>query len=272
MRVVVLYLITYIQEFIFMKLKSVNPYYHISYWALVMLTLTLVFGMSWGNNVAAFYFISMLTPIVLGTSYFFNYVLVPRFYLQKKRFKFGLYCFYTIIVSLYLELMALLVAFVCFGNFSFESLGPNASDTVLMAVILYLLVFVGSLLLMVQQVKESQQEIKRLLEEQEKMKVAHLEIVSNRKKTIIPYEEIVYIESLVDYINVNTCNGAVVSKEKISKLAERLPDVFLRIHRSFIINKNKVQSFTYNEVILDGHTLTIGRSYRTKVKEELVSK
>lgn len=104
------------------------------------------------------------------------------------------------------------------------------------------------------------------------MKVAHLEIVSNRKKAIIPYEEIVYIESLVDYINVNTCNGAVVSKEKISKLAERLPDVFLRIHRSFIINKNKVQSFTYNEVTLDGQALTIGRSYRAKVKEELVSK
>lgn len=252
-----------------MKRTSVNPYYHILYWAFVLFILTLVFGMSWGNNSAALYFVSMLLPIVLGTSYFFNYVLVPRFLLQKKRFKFGLYSFYTVVVSLYLEMIVLVFSFVYLGNFSFENLGPNVSDTVLLAVILYLLVFVGSLLLMARQIKEDQDEIRRLLEESKKMKVAQLEIISNRKNTKIPYADILYVESLVDYIQVNTVNGTIVSKEKISKLAERLPENFLRIHRSFIINNDRVSTHTYNEVQIGEQCLTIGRSYRKEVKESL---
>lgn len=252
-----------------MKLKSVNPYYHILYWVFVIVTLTLVFGLSWGNNVTAFYFVSMLMPIVLGTSYFFNYYLVPRYFLKKKIFHFGLYSFYTVVLSLYLEMIVLVFSFVYFGNFSFEELGPNVSDTVLLAVILYLLVFVGSLLLMARQIKENQEKISLLLLEKEKMIVASLEIVSNRKKVKIPYEDILYVESLVDYIQVNTATSTIVSKEKISALSERLPDLFLRIHRSFIINTEKVQIFSYNEVTIGGQSLNIGRSYKKVVRERL---
>lgn len=254
-----------------MKLNRVNLYYHISYWIFVVLTLTLAFGLSWGNKIAAFYFICMQIPVVLGTSYFFNYFLVPKFYLNKKHLKFGVYCFYTIVVSLYLEIIVLFISFIYLGNFSVKDLGPNVSDTVLLAVILYLLVFVGSMLLMARQIKENREEIERLLEEKIKMEVAQFEITSNRKKIKIPYDEIIYVESLVDYINVNTHNGTIVSKEKISKLSERLPDLFLRIHRSFIVNKNLIRGFSYNEVVVGEQTLTIGRSYRKKVRECLKS-
>jgi hypothetical protein len=252
-----------------MNLKSSNLYYHISYWAFVMLTLTLVFGLSWDSNMAAFYFISMLLPIVLGTSYFFNYILVPNYYLKNKFIKFGLYSIYTVIVSLYIEMIVLMFSYIYLGNFSFKNLGPNISDTILMAVILYLLVFVGSLLLMVRQIKENKEEIRRLLLEKEKMKIAQLEIISNRKNTKIPYNEILYIESLVDYIQIHTLTGSIASKEKISALADRLPDLFLRIHRSFIINKEKVKTFSYNEVWVGDQQLNIGRSYKKEVKEKL---
>lgn len=252
-----------------MNLKSSNLYYHIAYWIFVLLTLSLVFGLSWGSNIAAFYFISMLLPIVLGTSYFFNYFLVPNFYLKKKFIKFGLYSFYTVIVSLYLEIIVLMFSYIYLGHFSFENLGPNTSDTILLAVILYLLVFVGSLLLMARQIKENQEKIQKLLLEKEKMKTTHLEIISNRKNTKIPYHDILYIESLVDYIQINTLSDTIVSKEKISNLAARLPESFLRIHRSFIINKDKVKSFSYKEVLIGEQTLNIGRSYQKMVKEEL---
>lgn len=252
-----------------MNLKSSNLYYHISYWIFVLLILSLVFGLSWGSNMAAFYFISMLLPIVLGTSYFFNYILVPRFYFKKKFLKFGLYSFYTVILSLYLEMIVLMFSFIYLGHFSFDNLGPNTSDTILLAVILYLLVFVGSLILMARQIKENQDKIQSLLLEKEKMKTAHLEIISNRKNTIIPYHDILYIESLVDYIQINTLSGPFISKEKISNLAARLPETFLRIHRSFIINKDKVKSYSYNEVEVGEQSLNIGRSYQKLVKEKL---
>jgi two-component system, LytTR family, response regulator LytT len=254
-----------------MKRQSSNPYIHILYWIIVILVLTLVFGRSWGNNSAAFFFIGMLLPIVLGASYFFNYVLVPKYLLKKRYVRFALYSLYTIIVSLYLVMIVLMFSFIYLGNFNFSNLGPNASDTILLAVILWLLVFVGGILLMVRQVQENRLVIQQLLAEKNKMEMPFLEIISNRKTAKIPYSEIVYIESLSDYIRIHTRKDQIVSKEKISNLASRLPDIFIRIHRSYIINKDRIKNISYDEILVDDVGLTVGRSYRKAVKEALKS-
>lgn len=187
-----------------MNKKFKNTYYHISYWIFVILVLTLVFGFSWGNNSAAFFFVCMLLPIVLGTSYFFNYVLVPKFYLRKKYAKFAFYTFCMGVISVYFEMIVLVLSFVYMVNLNFLKLNPNATDIVLLAVILYLLVFIGSFLLMMNQINENKQVIQQLLDEKEKMKKSFLEIMSNRKITKIPYDDIIYVESLSDYIKVVT--------------------------------------------------------------------
>ena len=255
-----------------MKLQSTNLLYHIAYWILVILVLTLVFGLSWGNNMAAFYFISMLLPIVLGTSYFFNYFLVQKFFLNKRYLQFALYTLYTLIVSLYLGTLVLMFSFIYLGNFDFQKMNPHATDIILLAVILYLLVFIGSFLLMILQIREKQELISQLIDENRKMKTGFLEIISNRKTLKIPYNDIVFIESLSDYVRVNTTEGHYTSKEKISSISSRLPDLFLRIHRSFVINKEKVRSVTYNEVEVGAVSLNIGRSYKKEVLTELREK
>jgi hypothetical protein len=252
-----------------MNNKSKNPYYHIAYWILVILVLSLTFGFSWGNNTAAFFFVCMLLPIVLGTSYFFNYVLVPKFYLTKKYAKFAFYSFCTAIVSLYLEMMVLVISYVYLVNLNFQNLSPKATQIGLLAVILYLLVFIGSFILMMHQIIENRQVIQELLDEKEKMKKSFLEIMSNRKIAKIPYDDIVYIESLSDYIKVITVKEQIVSKEKISNMANRLPEMFLRIHRSFIINTDRIKNVSSDEVMVDDVILTIGRSYKKAVKESL---
>ena len=251
-----------------MKNKS-HIFSYIIYSGIVVLVLTLVFGRSWGNTTAAFFFVSMLLPIVLGTSYLFNYFLVPKFLLKKKYVKFTLYSLYTAIISLYLEMIVLLFSFVYINNFNFNNLAPNASDSILLAVILYLLVFVGMFFLMVHQIKESRLVIQQLLIEKNKLNDPFLEIISNRKLVRIPYSDIVYIESLSDYIRVNTTTEQIISKEKISNMVSLLPDVFLRIHRSFIINKEKIKSISFDEVMVEDVRLNIGRSYRKAVKNSL---
>jgi len=252
-----------------MKIKSSNPYFHIAYWIIVIIVLVLTFGMSWDNNMAAFYFVSMLLPIVLGTSYFFNYYLVSNLLLKKRYLKFALYTIYTLIVSLYLESIVLLFSFMYLGEFNFKNLDTNASDTFLLAVVLYLLVFIGSFLLMIYQIRENQKVIHQLVLENEKMKKSHLEIISNRKLVKVPYKDIIYIESLSDYIIVNTDNEQFKSKERISKIINRLPNIFIRIHRSFIINIERVKEVSYDEVLVDDVRLNIGRSYRKEVKDSL---
>lgn len=251
--------------------KIKKPYLHISYWIFVLLVLSLLFGFSWGNKTAAFFFVSMLLPIVIGTSYFFNYVLVPKFYFTKRYVEFAFYTFCIAVISVYLESLVLVFSYVYLVDLNYQNLSPNASQFILLAVILYLLVFIGSFLLMMNQIIENRMEIQRLLDEKEKMQKSFLEIISNRKTVKIPYNEIVYIESLSNYIKLITSGGEIVSKEKISRLAERLPDMFIRIHRSFIVNTEKIKERSLDQVLVDHIRLNIGRSYRKDVKEFLNS-
>lgn len=168
-------------------------------------------------------------------------------------------------------MLVLVFSFVYLVNLNYENLSPNAAQIYLLAVTLYLLVFVGSFILMMRQIIENRQLIQQLLGEKEKMKKSFLEIMSNRKVVKIPYDNIVYIESLSDYIKVTTIDDEIISKEKISRLYERLPGMFLRIHRSFVINTDRIKERSYDEVLVNSTRLNIGRSYRKAVKELLDS-
>ena len=118
--------------------------------------------------------------------------------------------------------------------------------------------------------KENRQYIQQLLEEKKQNEIEYIELMSNRKLAKIPLEKVVFIESLADYIQVNIENEEpVTSKEKISKIAERLPANFIRIHRSFIVNTNFIQKHSYTEIEIASTVLNIGRTYQKTVKERL---
>jgi len=249
--------------------KSKNIHLHIAYWIFTLLVLVRAFGFSWESKINAFYFVSMIFLIVIGSSYFFNYVLVPKFYLTKRYGRFAFYTFCTAVISVYLELLVLIFTYVYLVDLNYQALGSDSAQPMLLAVVLYLLVFVGGFLLMINQINENRQVIQQLLNEKEKAKKSFLEIMSNRRITKIPYNDIVYVESLSDYIKVITVDKEIISKEKISRLSERLPDIFLRIHRSFIINTERIVERSLDKVLVDDIRLNIGRSYRKEVKELL---
>lgn len=252
------------------KSKLGNPFFHVAFWIFVTFLLTVIFGHSWGNGLQAYYFISLLLPVLMGTSYFFNYFLVPRYLLKRKYFWFVLYFFYTLVISLYLEMIILTFSLIYLANFELEQMAANSRDTLLLAVVMYMVVFFGSFLLMVQQLYNSHRELEELKTEKKKMEKPFLELTSNRKLVRISYENIIYIESLADYIKVHsTQNGEVMSKEKISAIEEKLPDDFIRIHRSFIVNREKITSFNNNEVELNKIILSIGRSYKKQALQKL---
>lgn len=249
-----------------------KPVFHIIFWVLVVIVLTLIFGRSWGNNLHAFYFTMFLLPVIMGTFYLFNYYLVPAFLLKRKHIKFILFTFYMFVVSLWLEIIVLTWSFVYLAEFDFMAIGPNASDTLILAVLMYLIVFLGAFFLMMQQLNENKKTLQQLQEEKEKQALGVLEIMSNRKMVRINYKDILFVESLNDAITLHLKDGETIgSKEKISTLDGRLPEQFLRIHRSFIINIQHIKQFNSNEVDLAGHTLNIGRSYKDKAMAVLRS-
>lgn len=94
---------------------------------------------------------------------------------------------------------------------------------------------------------------------------------SERKMVKVVFNEILYIESLSDYIKIYTKkNKVLVTRETISNLEVKLPShQFLRIHRSYIINLNKTDSYTNELVEIDKNAIPISRTYKENVLKKL---
>ncbi len=101
-------------------------------------------------------------------------------------------------------------------------------------------------------------------------KDAFLQLRADRKMVQIPLDDILYIESLRDYIKVITRTRTVISKQSISLLDDTLPkDAFIRIHRSYIVALDKIESYTSEVVDIGKRELPISRMYRLEVEKVL---
>jgi len=91
--------------------------------------------------------------------------------------------------------------------------------------------------------------------------------VKENKKTIkISLEEILYIESMKDYVTFHTAQKKIITKSTMSELEEKLPvEKFIRIHRSYIVAIKKIDAFTATSIEIGKKELTIGRNYKNGV-------
>ncbi len=168
----------------------------------------------------------------MGTSYIFNYYLVPCFLLKKKYFWFGLYFFYTLVISLYLQMLVVLFSYIYLANFNLDEMGPNSTDDIIsLAFVMYLVVFIGSFLVLVEQLLTRNRETESLAIDNGKKEIQFLELVSNRNNVRVAFHDILYIESLADYIKVHPENAHEISQQrKTQRFGEnRFPGIFLRI-------------------------------------------
>ena len=93
-------------------------------------------------------------------------------------------------------------------------------------------------------------------------------VKSEKKNLKILLNEILFIESLKDYIKIHLQNKTtVITQVQISAIEQRLPDSFIRIHRSFIVAKDKVTAYTQHDLEIGKHQIPIGRSYKIVVSK-----
>ncbi|MBS1500889.1 MAG: response regulator transcription factor [Bacteroidetes bacterium] len=89
---------------------------------------------------------------------------------------------------------------------------------------------------------------------------------SGYKNIKVITDDILYMESLKDYVKVYTLNGTITTKYKISDMENKLSNKnFLRIHRSFIVNLTHISAFTASDVEIGKTELPIGESYKEHV-------
>lgn len=87
------------------------------------------------------------------------------------------------------------------------------------------------------------------------------------------YDEVLYFEALKDYVQIITTNGRHIAYLSLRGLEETLPSsIFIRIHRSYLVNQRHINSISPEEVVVGAITLPLGMSYREAVTEQVVFK
>ncbi|RKS98216.1 LytR/AlgR family response regulator transcription factor [Chryseobacterium defluvii] len=100
----------------------------------------------------------------------------------------------------------------------------------------------------------------------------YIHIKSGGKFYKLQIEDILYVESLKDYITIHCSHQKIVAKYKISDMESELkPFRFLRIHRSFIVNPQKITAFTVHDVEIGQKEIPIGTNYKEYVFQTLTN-
>jgi DNA-binding LytR/AlgR family response regulator len=86
---------------------------------------------------------------------------------------------------------------------------------------------------------------------------------ADRKMHKIRLADIVYLESLDDYVKVHLRNKILITRENITTLEHKLPtDAFVRIHRSFLVSAKAVVAVASDGVEIGGKILPFGRAFK----------
>lgn len=93
---------------------------------------------------------------------------------------------------------------------------------------------------------------------------------ADRKMVKVFFHEILFIEAMKDYIKIEIGYKTVITKYVLSTLEDILPgNEFLRIHKSYIVAINKIESFNADNIQIAKHELPIGRLYKYEVARVL---
>jgi Response regulator of the LytR/AlgR family len=92
---------------------------------------------------------------------------------------------------------------------------------------------------------------------------AYMYFKVNKDLVKIFLNEIIYIESIKDYVKIVTTNRSIITYQRIGFMEEKLPENrFVRIHKSYIISVDKIVSYNNEEVNVQSVSLPIGRNYK----------
>ncbi len=88
-------------------------------------------------------------------------------------------------------------------------------------------------------------------------------VKSSGQQHKILFDDILYIESIKDYVNIKTKDEEFIVLDTLKSMEGQLPDCFLRIHKSFIINTNNIKCIGSKKVVLMSELeIPIGESYK----------
>lgn len=98
----------------------------------------------------------------------------------------------------------------------------------------------------------------------------HIYVSSERKQVKVFLDDILYLESMKDYVVIQKTDQRIITKNTLAYFDGILPPSrFLRIHRSFIVSLNRITSITKSSIEIGKKELTIGKQYKASVSAAL---
>ncbi|WP_299673659.1 LytTR family DNA-binding domain-containing protein [uncultured Tenacibaculum sp.] len=93
---------------------------------------------------------------------------------------------------------------------------------------------------------------------------------SERKMVKVNYKDIIYIESLSDYLKIHLQEKTIVTRETISNIENKLPEkLFIRVHRSFIVAVHFIDAYTNEFIEINNKAIPISRNYKESTLQKL---
>jgi DNA-binding LytR/AlgR family response regulator len=95
-------------------------------------------------------------------------------------------------------------------------------------------------------------------------------IKSDGKLTRLNFQEILYIESLGDYVKYFTATKNYVTLSTLKAVEEKMSSInFMKVHRSYIVNLQKIKDIQDNSLVIEGKVIPISKSYKSEVMSRI---
>jgi len=100
-----------------------------------------------------------------------------------------------------------------------------------------------------------------------------IHIRADHKQYKVALHQIMFVENVKNYVIFRLVEGKkIMALMSLKSLSESLPENFLKVHRSFIVNTDKIDSTSANEIMIDGHCIPISEANRKWFKEWMAKK
>ncbi len=236
---------------------------HLLFWCLVLLFFTYFFGAESSNFNDTLSFSLFLMPITIATTYVSIYKIIPEYLITKRYLLFGLYSFYTLIISGYLMMVSIFFSFIYLAHFEYNAMNPVTKNIGFIAIAVYLVVILVSafklLTLNLKYTEKSKGLETKILETQLKLKEQELNYL---KMQIHPH---------FLFNTLNTMYGFALKKadetpEMILKLSNLLDYLLYQVDKPFvplITEINHIEDYIELEKMRFNDTLKINFNYNT---------
>jgi len=88
----------------------------------------------------------------------------------------------------------------------------------------------------------------------------------------LPVDEILYFENVADYVRIKMINGQHLIYSTLKSIAAKLPqDKFIRVHRTYIVNLNKIVDIEENTLVIERTVIPIGKAHKSSLMSKLLT-